>query len=224
MRALRLAGRMALGDGLSVLRDPLLRWILALVPLFALLVRWILLLSGYATMVGSLIPGFIVGMMLLDERDDGTLAAVLVTPLPFSRYLALKLAVPTLAGTVLTVACLPLTGLDQWRWGYVAATCAAALWAPVAALSFAGLAANKVQGILVFRLINVVVFIPLAAYGLSPPWEYAFGILPGYWALEAFWATARGDGILFPLAVAVAYQSLVIHLLARRFHRVARRS
>ncbi len=241
MGTLSLIGRFAVNDGRTMLRDPLLRWILLLVPLFALAVRWlvplidshvgidlraydVLLLSGYASMAGAMIAGFVVGMMLLDERDDGTLAAILVTPLPFGRYLALKLALPTVVGTLLTIACLPLTGLDQWRWGYVAATAAAALWAPVAALAFAGLAANKVQGILLFRVTNLVVIIPLAAYAFPLPWGYAFGLFPGYWPLGAFWATARGDSILVPLAIAVIYQALIIWLLARHFHRVARRS
>ena len=241
MGALTLIGRFAVSDGRTVLRDPLLRWILLLVPLFALLVRWlvplidshvaidlraydVLLLSGYATMAGAMIAGFVVGMMLLDERDDGTLAAILVTPLPFGRYLALKLALPTVVGTALTIACLPLTGLDQWRWGYAAATAAGALWAPVAALVFAGLAANKVQGILLFRIANLVLIIPLAAYAFPLPWGYLFGIFPGYWPLEAFWATARGDDIVVPLAVAVGYQAVVIRLMARHFDRVARRS
>lgn len=241
LQALRLAGHVAAGDGRSLLRDPLLRWMLLLVPLLALMMRWlvplvdarvgvdlraydVLFLSGFATLAGGMVAGFIVGMMLLDERDDGTLAAILVTPLPFTRYLTLKLVLPTLAGTLLTVACLPLTGLDQWRWGYLPATCAGALWAPVAALLLAAFAANKVQGILLFRVFNVVVVIPMAAWALPRPWAHLFGIFPGYWPLEAFWAAARGDNITLPLAVAVAYPLVLTWFLMRRFHHVARRS
>jgi fluoroquinolone transport system permease protein len=103
MNALRMIKSLGPIDATSVRRDPLLRWIVALPLLIALLVRFFLpviigrlentlhfsfgdfyqAIAGYALLITApVMCGMVIGFLLLDERDDRTLLALRVTPLP----------------------------------------------------------------------------------------------------------------------------------------------
>jgi hypothetical protein len=120
-------------QALDVLRDPLLRWMVVIPPLYALAVRWVVpvieartgfeLAEPYGVLITSVLLvaiapiflGFVVGMQLLDERDGGTLLAIRVTPLTLDGYVAWKFAVPLLLCTAQGWVMVPLAGLIAWR-------------------------------------------------------------------------------------------------------------
>ncbi|MEP7272646.1 MAG: ABC transporter permease, partial [Acidobacteriota bacterium] len=134
MNALRLVKSLGSIDLMSVRRDPLLRWIVVMPLLIALVWRFFLpviigrlgealrlgfgdfyqAIGGYALLlIAPALCGMVVGFLLLDERDDRTLLALRVTPLPLSNYLAWRLSLPMLLSVVVTLAAFPLAGLSQ---------------------------------------------------------------------------------------------------------------
>jgi fluoroquinolone transport system permease protein len=166
----RLKTLRALGavDALSVSRDSLLRGMLV-VPLgLAMAARWLFppalasagallpfdlqvlypQVMGYALLLlAPAICGGVVGFILLDQRDDGTLAALQVTPLPLTAYLAYRLAAPMLLSLVMTLIGLPLSGLVALGpLQLLLLALSAAPLAPLIALFLGAYAANKVQG------------------------------------------------------------------------------
>jgi fluoroquinolone transport system permease protein len=172
---LHLKSLRALGafDAGSVLGDPLLRG-MVLIPLaVALAVRLLLPLvvtrlsalagvdlawvetplAGYAVVgIAPLLAGTVVGFLLLDQRDDRTLLALRVTPLPLATYLAYRLAAPTLAAIPLTVAALALASVAGLGPGEaLVAALAAAPLAPLTALALLALARNKLEGMALMK-------------------------------------------------------------------------
>jgi len=164
--------------------------------------------------------GMLVGMLLLDQRDDRTLTALQVTPLSLKGYLMYRLAVPTLLGFVMTLIAVPLSGLMTFSVGaLLAAALLAAPLAPVFALVFAGLAANKVQGLAVMKTVGGIVELPIIGFFLPERWQPLFGVIPTYWPAKVFTLLQNGEaGAWLYALVGVAYQILLIWLLARRFH------
>ena len=79
----------------------------------------------------------------------------------------------------------------------------AAFAGPVLALVLAAFAANKVAGFAVAKAVNAVLMLPVAAYFLEPPWQYAAGLLPSYWPLKMVWQATAGEDYLLPLAGAL---------------------
>ena len=192
LRTLRALGAIDTG---SVLADPMLRW-LAVVPLMAALairallptvavrvselagvdLGWIVApLSGYAVVgIAPLIAGAVVGFLLLDQRDDRTLLALRVTPLPLGLYLTYRLAAPTAAAIVVTLAAIVVAGGQGLGPGEsVLAALTAAPLAPLAALALAAFARNKVQGAALMKAASLVLMAPLAGlfidYGHAAP-------------------------------------------------------
>jgi fluoroquinolone transport system permease protein len=134
MNALRVIKSLGPIDAMSVRRDALLRWIVALPLLIALLVRFFLpviigrlentlhfsfgdfyqAIASYALLITApVMCGMVIGFLLLDERDDRTMLALRVTPLPPCGYIAWRLSLPMLLSVAATLAAFLLAGLSQ---------------------------------------------------------------------------------------------------------------
>lgn len=200
-------------DVRNVARDPLLVWIpfvpvlMALAFRFAIppLATWLgdsfgydlgalapLLMSGYV-MLAPTMAGMVAGFLLLDERDDRTEAALLVTPLDPTAYLAYRLAAPAVTGAVVTIAAYPIAGMAPLApatlLGIVAV---ASLNAPATALLLVAIAPNKVAGLATVKALNAVNLVPTLAFFVDPPLQLAAGVFPTFWAGKALWEAADG--------------------------------
>lgn len=236
---------LAAADGRLVWRDPLLAWVL-LMPLgMALLLRILvpmateaLLASGgfdlapyYPLIMGGYlmtapgIVGMVIGFLLLDERDARTLMALRVTPLPIRHYLAYRITLPLVAGTLTTLAGYPLVGVTPLPLlSLVPIAMAAGLWAPLLALVLATAAPNKVAGFAVMKSLNSINLLPIAAFFLPLPIQFAAGVLPPYWPMRALWSAAAGESfaVYVGTGAVVGVAALVVAVAAFE-RRLARR-
>jgi len=245
VNALDLVRRAGPVDLRSVGRDPMLVWIPLLPLFFALLIRYVapalghwllaehgfdlvlyhpLLMSSFLLLVPT-VAGMMGGFMLLDERDERTLMAVRVTPVPLEAYLAYRVGVPTAIGLALSLAVYPIAGLVPLPYPHLLATAAlAALTAPLVMLFLAAFAENKVTGFALVKLLNVLLLIPIVAYFIPGTWQYVAGVIPSFWALKAFWLATDGAAYLPVIIGGVAAHLLVGWLLLARFRRTLARA
>jgi fluoroquinolone transport system permease protein len=242
MNALRAARALGRIDAVNVRRDALLRWIVTLPLLIALMARFILpviigrleetlhadlggiypVVAGYALLITApVMCGTVIGFLLLDERDDRTLLALRVTPLPPGGYVAWRLSLPVLLSIIITLVIFPLAGLGSpGVLRLLVCALAASPLAPLVALALAVFAQNKVQGFALVKASGVFQIAPLVAYFIGPAWQPAFGVIPTYWPAKTLWAFQQGEasGWLW-LAAGLAYQLLLLAALLRRFNR-----
>lgn len=203
----------------SVGRDDLLAWILVIPFVIALLFRWgvplltdwlletwafdlrpyyDLLMSFFVLMAPSM-AGMMSGFLLLDERDNRTLWALAVTPMPIGGYLLYRLLMPLLAGFLVTLIGYPIAGLSPIPLqALLIIAFVAALNGPVTALFLASLAPNKVAGFALVKVLNTINMLPVAAYFFEMPWQLCAGIVPAYWPMKMLWETAAGNSYIFP--------------------------
>lgn len=226
-------------DAASVRRDPLLRWMLVFPLVFALLFRWVasliepwlvarfgIDLTLYYPLVGGLLAlltpmlfGCIVGFLLLDQKDDGTLTALRVTPLTPGGYLAYRIAIPMALSIVMTPLVLELGGFTRAGVGArIVAGVAAAPLAPAFALFLAAFARNKVQGFALMKAAGVINWPPMLAWFVTSSWQLAFGLCPTYWPVKLYWELeAGGPAAWIYLLADLVVLSLLVAWLARRF-------
>lgn len=219
--------RLLAADARNVLRDPMLAMasILSLIPSIGLwLARpamdeaartafGVTALSTYAIPVVLLLPmimvGWVGGFLFLEDRDDGPLVAIEVTPigkLGFMIYRLVAVATITAAITLLAVALL-LPDSPLWLRALLVAS--VPVNAMLVALILPAVARNKVEGLAVTKLINLAAIAPLLA--LAPtPFRFIGGLLPTYWFGE--WLSLS-DAPLLPLWVSVMIGALM-HLAA----------
>ena len=230
----------------NIRRDSLLLWMAAMPLFLALLFRfavpWVRdgilqqfnfdiqpfypLLMSYGFIIATpLLFGVVIGFLLLDERDDQTLKALQVTPLPLSGYLAYRITIPIILSIVLTVLMYPIAGLVPFSTTHlIAVSLLAAPLAPIFALFMATFAANKVQGFALMKGVGVVLILPVLAYFIESNWQLALGIVPTYWPIKLYWMLYAGEtGGWIYFVVGLVYQALMLALLLRRFNVVMHR-
>ncbi|HEX7154827.1 MAG TPA: hypothetical protein VF618_25315 [Thermoanaerobaculia bacterium] len=224
----------------NIRRDPLLAWIgilpfvlalaYRLVPLLreALLVRFAFDLQPYYPLIASSfvgaapgIAGMIAGFLLLDERDDGVLTAIAVTPVAPAAYVTYRIAGPLLVGFVTTVAAYPIVGFVPLAFpDLLAISAVAALSAPFTALFLAAFAQNKVSGFAMVKVLNLIGLAPVAAWFVAEPQQWIAGIVPSYWAMKMFWLASEerpyGAYALAAIVVSAAILAALLSLFRRR--------
>lgn len=233
-------------DARNVARDSMLRWIAIVTPAFGLLFRFAVPrvadvlhqrfgydLVAYYPLLMSLLPlvaagmiGTVVGFLLLDQRDDQTLTALLVTPLSLGDYLRYRLSGLMLLSAVFGAGMPPLAGLSETTAVQVVVSAmTAAPLAPIYALFLATFAANKVQGFALAKAVGVVLVPCVVSYFVTGPWQSAFGVVPHYWAMKVFWLYGEGAtaAALVHATIGLVWQAVLLMLLVQRFSRVVRR-
>ena len=233
-------------DTRNVARDPMLRWVVILTPAFGVFLRFALPpmatalharfgfdLVTYYPLVMSLLPlvvvgmvGTVVGFLLLDQRDDQTMTALLVTPLSLGDYLRYRLTGLTLLAVAFSCMTVPLAGLTETTvWQVVVTSIVAAPLAPVYALFLGSFAGNKVQGFALAKIMGIVLVPCIVAYSVTAPWQSPFGLVPHYWPMKVYWLfeeRAVGSALVHAV-IGLVWQAAVLTLLLHRFARVVRR-
>lgn len=233
-------GGMALADTRNWVRDPILL-LAATGPLalgvFARLVlpvadrRYVpgLDLSAYFPVALAFlvafppyIYGFVVGFFVLEDREQGTLSALVASPLTRSgylRYRGLSAYLLGVVGVVLSVALFGLVDVPPLAVGSVALV--AALAGPAVTFLFASLARDSIEGLAINKLLGLVVVLPALAIPVLPePMEYVAGIDPLYWPMKAAVVSAEKGvsvAVVVHLALGVLSLGLVTAAFARRF-------
>lgn len=208
-----------LGLGLRFGAPPLAAY-LAREADFDLTTLYPLLMGGFL-MTTPIVVGMVIGFLLLDERDDQTLTALLVTPLPVTSYLAYRLLAPAVVGFIMSLVAFPIAGLVSLPLGELIAIAAVgALVAPMMALFLAAFAENKVAGFALVKFANVIIMVPSIAYFVQSDWQVLAGVVPTYWAMKALWVALDGGSVWPFLAAGVVVNVVELWLLVRRFRAV----
>lgn len=229
-----------LNDLKSIRRDSLLLYMIIVPPLMAPLVRLILpwlttrasegfgvdlvpyhpmLLSFFFVLQIPLLFGVLVGLLVLDERDDDTLTALRVTPISMTGYALYRGGAAVLLSAFYVLVALPLTGLMPASVlpALVPISLLSGMLAPIFALTLAGFAANKVEGLALMKALGILLLGPFAAYFIDSNWQLLIGVLPTYWPAKAFWVASEGGNYWPYVIVGALYSLALVTLLLRRF-------
>lgn len=226
-------------DRRTLLRDGLLLMLVLSVPLVTLVMRiiatwgtaWASRRHGIdlgphlATIQAVLlvihtpvILGSLSGLLLLEDRDAGVLAAMATTRATLKTLLGYRLIGTVTLTTAALALSLPLSGVDHpaGALGDLSTAAAAGVTAIVPALAMAAFAHNRVQGIAIMKMIGLPLYLPVAALLTDWPAEVLFGLIPTAWAV---WASAASDPMrAIGLAIgAVIASALIARPLIRRY-------
>lgn len=229
-------------DATRITRDPFLifmigyPWLLALV--LQQLLPWLsdrfadrIALADYYPIAGCLVAilvpnalGIVLGFQLLEEKDEGALVAVAVTPLSLNQYFLYRAGLYGLVSVPLVVVLHQLLGVVGLSHSEVIVVAVAGTpMVPLLALVIAAFAGNQVEGFAVMKGAGFLLMGPLASFFISRPWDLLVGVLPTFWPIKAYFAAAEGSMGLFWTAVVISlvYPLPWIAFLYRLFRRRA---
>ncbi len=182
--------------------------------------RHYLFMVSFLTLFTPMMIGTLVGLIILDERDDNMLQYYTVTPLLKSGYLAHRMAGPAILSFIVTFPVLALAGLVQLNYAAVVGVILmASLQAPFTALILGSFASNKVEGLTLAKGLGLLYAAPLAGYFVDSLWHLPAGIFPTYWVTQSFLAV--GPWYWFYLLGGFAVHAAALSVLLRIFNRRA---
>lgn len=174
---------------------------------------------------GANLPGFLVGFLLLGEKEDHTLAALRVSPLPFALYTGYRIGMAAIVAFVSIIYLAFATGhcsLPLWQLLPIAA--AGSLTAPLAALFYATFAADKVQGLALTKFVGIAGLTILLGFFAPEPGQWLLGAFPPFLCAKSYWMALEGRALFWiPLLVGALLQLGLLAVLIPRFGRVAAR-
>ena len=184
-----------------------------LVPYYPLILCFFLYLNI------PLLFGVMTGFLMLDERDDDTLAALRVTPASLSGLINYRLTIGFVFSTIYILLTTPLTGLVHIDsvWQILPPALVASMFAPVVTLFLIAFAKNKLEGFALMKGVGIVLLGPIASFFIAGTAQYLLGFLPTYWSLRSFVAALAGEPYAGYFAVGVIYNLLLTALLYRRY-------
>jgi len=167
-----------------------------------------------------LMLGFLYGMMLLDERDEGVLVAVALTPVGKSGFMVRRMLVPVLWSMATSLLVIWLTPVDLPSLALTAQlTLLLGLQAPLLGLFVAAFAANKVQGMALAKVGGVLIVLGALAVLLATPWQWLAAWSPQYWFMRVLLGSGESRSIAPVFLIAVPVHVGALLLLARTFQR-----
>jgi len=178
-----------------------------------------------AVFQGAMIAGVLFGFMLLDEKDDNTIKAMLVTPIPLHQYVTYRVVMPMVVGFFIIVGMVLFINqvlIPLWHLLLIAA--GASLVGPISALFFAIFAENKVQGFAVAKFAGLFGYIIVFGWFVAEPWQWLFGLFPPFWISKAYWMVLDGNAWWWvALILGIVLQVVLLLWMVRRFNKVAYR-
>ncbi len=237
VRALRV---LAPNDLRLIWRDGFLLLLLLVPPLTCLAFRWLipylaefltewveleryygLILANFVVAAQPTMLGAVVGILFVEERDEGTLLALQATPLSLPSFLGYRLLATMGLSVVLTSIGVSLAGLVSVSpLELLAASVLASLSLPLVALIYAVYIQNKVQAVTAIKLVQSWAALPALLYFVPTPWQWIGSVpAPLYYPIRLFWSAADGRAEWWLVLPGLFLQGAAILWLLRRFQR-----
>lgn len=166
--------------------------------------------------------GAVYGLLLVDERDERTLAVLRVMPISFGQYLLARMVTPCALSLVVTVIAYPLAGMAPLPIATVILIASVGVTTvPVVVLAIVVFASDKVAALAIMRVTNGLLALPFLAYFATPMQELLAWPIPSFWQMKALWLALDGQTFAWALVLTVAIN---IPLAAWLYVRLANRN
>ena len=203
-----------------------LRW---LAPFAAELVaQWVVLEPYYGLIVASVIIagepvmlGFVIGILFIEERDEGTLLALQASPLSLRSFLGYRLLVAMGLNVVLTTIGVYFAGLVSVSLFVILVSATlASLGVPLVALIYAIYIKNKVQALMLLKPVQIWSGLPTLLFFVPTPWQWIGSVpMPLYYPMRLFWSASENQAEWWLVIPGFLIPGAALLWLLRRFQR-----
>ena len=203
-----------------------LRW---LVPYVGdLVAQWVELEPYYGLILANVLVagepvllGFVVGVLFIEERDEGTLLALQASPLSLRSFLGYRLVAAMVLSVLLTMIGVQLANLVSISWlELLASAVLASLAVPIVALVYAVYVKNKVTALMFLKPVQIWGGVPTLLFFVPTPWQW-IGSVPGplYYPMRLFWGASGGQTEWWVMLPGLIIPGVALLWLLRRFER-----
>jgi fluoroquinolone transport system permease protein len=224
---------LAISDFKLIFRDPSLRtflvfpfillgvfvWFLPnLVDKYDFLKPYISIFLMIGVIENTQLFSFISSMVLIDEKETDVAKVYGVVPLSKVQYIVSRLFIPFLITVFFNIILLKAQTLYRVEWiPNLTISILTALVVPVFVLGMNTLAKNRIQGMIYFKTLNIIVLLPLAVYFLPEKFKYVFSVIPTHWIFQSIQNTSQDLSITKTAIVGFVFSILLLILVSKKF-------
>ncbi len=145
---------------------------------------WLIVAS--LTAVTASAPSYLMGFILLDEKDESVNVLLRILPLPNNFILKIRIAFIAILGYTFSLFILLFNGLIYLNF-YIAISLSVlfALIPLVLTSAIIAFAKNKIEAAAMYKGLNTFLIFPIVAFFLPGYLKYFFGIVPFFWTFNA---------------------------------------
>ncbi len=212
-------------DVYNIIRDPMMALMLVLVMLLPLATWWwrvemdtyvlntfnidgiSVYVSSFVLLLTAVLMGWMTGMLLLEDRDDGPLLALEVTPIGKNGFLLYRTGITALFAFLASLVIGKLL-LNQHFGLQLFLAVLIALEAVIITFALLAMANNKVEGLALSKVLNIAALIPLMAL-VPSGLRYLAAWIPSYWIGELLYGDSLPVATVYLLALFIHIAMLV---------------
>ena len=193
-----------------------------------LVAEWVELEPYYGLILANILVagepvllGFVIGVLFIEERDEGTLLALQASPLSLRSFMGYRLVAGMVLSVLFTAIGVQLADLVSISWLELLASAAlASLAVPLVALVYAVYIKNKVQALMMLKPVQMWGGVPILLFFVPTPWQW-IGSVPGslYYPMRLFWSASDGQNEWWLLVPGFIIPGVALLWLLRRFER-----
>ncbi len=178
-----------------------------------------LILSFLVLYTGAILGGAIFGFLILTDKDDNTLKAMLVTPISPKNYINSRIMACAGITFFIILFIFYVVNLKLLTFtSMVLIALGGSLTAPIIMLFLAVLADSKLQGMSFSKFLSFGGLLIIVSWFVKEPLQWLFGLIPPYWISKAYWTALDGSQVWYLyLVLGIILQVGVIILLSNQF-------
>ncbi|MCI4671393.1 MAG: hypothetical protein MRZ79_24845 [Bacteroidia bacterium] len=228
---------LGLNDFRNIFREQILTFIFTLFPLLSLVAgTWLIPMLGeaypevipyYPLILTFLIlqvsmgVGFVVAAFFLEEKDQHILDVLKTVPLSSTAFLTYRTSFGMLYMFGFSLLMINATNLiEVSALQSILMSILFTIPAPLISLIMSIFAQNKVEGLAIFKGIDLAMLLPSVAFALDTDWKHAFGIVPVHWTFQYVDAAATRNPVEWVyFSIALIFGAALIALLVWLFRK-----
>lgn len=134
--------------------------------------------------IAAFFPAYVVSFVMLDEKDQDLQTVLKVMPLPYHLFVIYRIVFTASMAFISCFVTMFFSGFSIVWYKTVLISAQTSLIAPTAVLFVVCNARNKIEGVALFKLLNVFVFLPVLSYFVDAWYRYLFAIHLLFWPFE----------------------------------------
>jgi len=170
-----------------------------------------------AAMQTSTMFGFIYSMVFIDEKDTHVASVYGILPISKIWFIIFRLFLAFLYSVAFTFLLLYLQPFYQFlKLDILLVSILTGIVGPAFAVAVSNLSSNKMAGMTWFKLINLLIMLPILAF-FVPAHSFWFGIIPTHWVFQGINNLIIGQPFFRGILIGIFYSLMLTSMLSHYF-------
>lgn len=166
----------------------------------------------------SIMFGFVVTFMILEEKDENVLQVIRVLPISSMYFVFYRLIFATIFSFTGAFLMITLSGIAYP--GLISSILLSFQYSLIAAfitLIISTFASNKVEGLAYFKGIDLILMIPMISFFVPQTFKYLFAVIPVFWTYQLHESLLNHDENYILFFVGIMFYAVVLSFLFWQF-------